>query len=92
MQGPPVHAETHTSFGSTITLNNRPDMPKHSACALFVVADVADVLAFVDGGGKANVITFPTAFNGTIRGTFNAITGTTTTVVSVTAFYMSDPG
>jgi hypothetical protein len=89
---PPVHFEVHTSYGSQIVLNNRTGMPKHAACALFVVAEAGDILSFKDGAGATSTITFTgVPFVGTIRGTFTTIE-TATTCVSVTAAYMSDPG
>lgn len=95
-QSPPIHAKTFTSAdygGAQVLLNAQSSgPPRHAACALFVVAEAADILSFKDGAGVTNTITFTgVPFVGTIRGTFTTIESGST-VISVTAWYMSDPG
>lgn len=73
----------HEATGKTAT-GAAPAGINHLPASIFVEAEAADVLAWKDAFGVANVKTFTGAFVGTLPFTIAEITETTTTVVSVT--------
>jgi hypothetical protein len=89
----PPFSKTFTDFTADLVLHSTsaPANAQHLPASIFVIAEAADVLAFLDANGQSNTLAFTAGFYGTLPFTIATITNTTTTVTSVTASWHPEP-